>query len=65
MNYVKASKFPYRPFVCFELPEGTAFRQEDTIKVAAMLRSLACRKQNRDDFVNNSAMIPKSILPDT
>ena len=50
VNYVKVAKFPHRPYACFELPEGTAFRQEDTIKVAAMLRSLACRKQNRDDF---------------
>lgn len=41
-----------RPYACFELPEGIAFRQEATIQVAAMLRSLACRELNQDDFRN-------------
>lgn len=51
VNYTRATQFPRRPFACFELPKGTPpFRQEAINKVAAMLRSLACRKLNRDDF---------------
>ena len=49
-SYVKSTQLPHRPSACFELPQGTAFRQEATNEVAAMLRSLACRKQNRSDF---------------
>ena len=62
VNYVKVAQFPLRPFACFELPEGTAFRQEDTIKVAAMLRSVACRKQNRHDFLDKFGDDPEVYL---
>ena len=41
---------PRRQCACFELPEGNAFRQEATCEVAAMLRSLVCRKEHRRDF---------------
>ena len=50
VRYVRATEFPSRPYVAFELPDGCAFRQEAANEVAAMLRSLACREQNRDDF---------------
>lgn len=50
VRYVGAASFPYRPYAVFEMPEGTAFRQESIITVAAMLRSLACRNENRRDF---------------
>ena len=50
VSYVKVTQFPRRSYACFELPGGTAFRQESIIEVAAMLRSLACRRQNRFDF---------------
>ncbi len=51
--YVKAGGLPKRRWAEFELPEGVAFRQEDVVKVAAMLRSLTCDEQryrNRQDF---------------
>lgn len=41
--YLPAGGLPTRPSTAFELPEGVAFRQEDAVAVAAMLRSLACR----------------------
>ena len=50
VNYIKATQLPRRSYACFELPEGIAFRQETANEVAAMLRSLVCRKQNRLDF---------------
>ena len=52
VRYVRNTESPNRPYACFELPEGIAFRQEATIQVAAMLRSLTCREQNRNDFRN-------------
>ena len=51
VRYAKTIRVPHRPFACFELLEGTPpFRQEAINEVAAMLRSLACRKLNSDDF---------------
>ena len=50
VRYVGSGSFPYRPYAAFEFIEGTSFRQEATIKVAAMLRSLACRSGNQRDF---------------
>lgn len=50
VRYVRSTQLPYRPYSRFELPEGCGFRQEITIEVAAMLRSLVCRPQNRTDF---------------
>ena len=50
VRYVGSASFPYRPYAAFEMPQGTSFRQEATIKVAAMLRSLACRNGNQRDF---------------
>jgi len=52
VRYVRSTESPHRPHARLELPEGIAFRQEATIQVAAMLRSLACREQNRNDFRN-------------
>lgn len=56
--YLRASAIPPRPYVPFELPEGVAFRQEDAVKVAAMLRSLACRRAKEDthEFPGGSKM---------
>ncbi|GIW43955.1 MAG: type I-U CRISPR-associated protein Cas5/Cas6 [Candidatus Binatia bacterium] len=39
---------PPRPHAAFELPEGVAFRAQDAARVAAMLRSLACRSAEED-----------------
>ncbi len=50
VRYVGSASFPHRPYAAFEMPEGTSFRQEATITVAAMLRSLACRNDNQRDF---------------
>ena len=52
VRYVRNTESPHRPYACFELPEGIAFRQEATIQVAAMLRSLTCRERNQNDFRN-------------
>ncbi len=41
VHYLSALGLPLRPYAAFELPEGVAFRQEDVVRVAAMLRSLA------------------------
>ncbi len=46
--YIRESALPYRPRAVFELPDGVAFRQEETAKVAAMLRSLTCRLAKED-----------------
>lgn len=46
--YLSASVSPLRPYAVFELPDGVAFRQQDTAAVAAMLRSLACRSAKDD-----------------
>ncbi len=50
VRYVRATQLPNRPYVAFELPDGCAFRQEAANEVAGMLRSLACREPNRNDF---------------
>jgi len=46
--YLPVGRLPPRPCAAFELPEGVAFRQEDAVTVAAMLRSLACRCAKND-----------------
>lgn len=46
--YLSGNTLPPRPYAVFELPERVAFRQEDTVKVAAMLRSLASRCARKD-----------------
>jgi CRISPR-associated protein Csb2 len=51
--YLRVGQLPPRYYAAFELPDGVTFRQESTIEVAAMLRSLACddkRYRNRQDF---------------
>ena len=48
VSYISAETMPMRSYAAFELPEGVAFRQEDAAKVAAMLRSLACRSAADD-----------------
>jgi CRISPR-associated protein Csb2 len=40
---------PRRRYAVFELSQGVAFRAEDVAKVAAMLRSLACRLAREDE----------------
>jgi CRISPR-associated protein Csb2 len=50
VTYMSVSTMPPRSYAVFELPEGIAFRQVAVVKVAAMLRSLTCREQNRQDF---------------
>lgn len=62
VSYTKSTQFPHRPYAYFELPGGTAFRQEAIIEVAAMLRSLACRKQNRHDFRDQFGDDPEVYL---
>jgi CRISPR-associated protein Csb2 len=46
--YLSAETLPIRSYAVFELPEGIAFRQEDTTKVASMLRSVACELAKAD-----------------
>src|SRR6266508_69285 len=48
--YIRQTVLPPRPCAVFELPEGVAFRQVDTIKVAAMLRSLTCKLAKEDTY---------------
>ncbi|OFW05209.1 MAG: type I-U CRISPR-associated protein Cas5/Cas6 [Acidobacteria bacterium RIFCSPLOWO2_02_FULL_68_18] len=51
--YLPVGQMPPRHYAAFDLPDGVAFRQESTIEVAAMLRSLVCddvRYRNRQDF---------------
>ena len=50
VRYVKTTNLPRRPYAAFELPQGCSFRPEASNIVAAMLRSLACIEQNRNDF---------------
>jgi CRISPR-associated protein Csb2 len=56
VEYLRAELMPPRAYAVFELPEGVAFRQEDTSVVAAMLRSLACdaAKQDTHQFPGGS-----------
>jgi CRISPR-associated protein Csb2 len=46
--YLLGDTLPARPYAVFELPEGVAFRQEDAVKVAAMLRSLTSSYARND-----------------
>ena len=48
--YLHRTALPSRPFAVFELPDGVSFRQVDAIKVAAMLRSLACKLAKEDTY---------------
>ncbi len=48
LSYIPGAILPARFCAAFELPEEIAFRQEDTIRVAAMLRSLTCRLAQED-----------------
>ncbi|MFN3413870.1 MAG: type I-U CRISPR-associated protein Csb2 [Thermoanaerobaculum sp.] len=46
--YLPDTALPHRPFAVFRLPEGLAFRQENTAKVAAMVRGLAIKAAQQD-----------------
>jgi len=46
--YLSVGALPLRSYAAFEMSEGVAFRQEDAIKIATMLRSLACRCAKAD-----------------
>lgn len=48
ISYLDREALPLRPYASFEFQEGAAFRQEDTAKLAAMLRSLACLRVRND-----------------
>jgi CRISPR-associated protein Csb2 len=56
VEYLRAKTLPPRSYAVFELPDGVAFRQEGVATVAAMLRSVACRKAKADthDFPGGS-----------
>ncbi len=49
-SYIPKDQAPLRSYAVFELSEGNAFSQENTVEVGAMLRSLVCRDKNREDF---------------
>lgn len=49
VHYFSSATLPPRSYAAFELPEGVAFRAEDIAKVAAMVRSLACRLAKEDE----------------
>jgi CRISPR-associated protein Csb2 len=51
VEYSAEEMLPARPCAVFGLPEGVAFAQEDAVVAAAMLRSLTCRSENRQDFL--------------
>ncbi len=46
--YIRAESLPPRSFAVFELPDGVSFRQENAVKVAAMMRSIACNHAKSD-----------------
>jgi len=48
--YIRRTALPPRPYAVFELAEGVAVRQEDSVKVAAMLRSLTCKLAQTDMY---------------
>lgn len=48
VHYLGSTMLPPRAYAVFELREGEAFRANDTAIVAAMLRSLACRRARSD-----------------
>lgn len=50
VTYIRQTALPPRPYAVFELPEGVSFRQVDVVKVAAMLRSLACKLAKEDTY---------------
>ncbi len=56
VEYLRAKTLPPRSYAVFELPDGVAFRQKGIAAVAAMLRSVACRKAKADthDFPGGS-----------
>jgi CRISPR-associated protein Csb2 len=46
--YIRETKLPFRPYAVFELPDAVALPQEDSVRVAAMLRSLTCIHARKD-----------------
>jgi len=61
--YMSAGAMPPRSWAAFELPEGVSFRQVDTVRVAAMLRSLACRcaKTDTHEFCTDGQVINSEV----
>ena len=50
VRYVKTTNLPRRQYAAFEFQEGIWCKPEASNVVAAMLRSLTCNEQNRNDF---------------
>lgn len=46
--YLPVTELPPRPIAAFRLPEGLAFRQENVVKVAAMVRGLTIKLARQD-----------------
>lgn len=63
--YLQVTALPPRPYAVFELPEGVAFRQEDTVVVAAMLRSVAreCAGTDTHQFPGGTALYVNGDIP--
>jgi CRISPR-associated protein Csb2 len=61
--YISSAAMPPRSYAVFELPEGVSFRQVDTARVGAMLRSLACRcaKTDTHEFCADGQVINSEV----
>lgn len=46
--YLPQTELPPKQYAIFEMTPGVAFRQENTARVAAMMRSLACETAKKD-----------------
>ncbi len=62
VRYLSSLVLPPRPTAAFELPDGVAFRPERTASVAAMLRSLICRGDHRQDFHQQFPRIASEVF---
>jgi CRISPR-associated protein Csb2 len=52
VHYFSSTTLPPRAYAAFEFPQGVTFRGEDAARVAAMLRSLACRLAKEDEVTH-------------
>lgn len=61
MMYFLDNVWLRRHYASFDLPAGIAFQQVDAVRVAAMLRSLSCREQNRRVFQEHFPEIDSKV----
>lgn len=66
VSYVESTTVPPRPYAAFELcdfdGDFRTFPQQQVVVVAAMMRSLACREENRADFAQQFDTVDTDVF---